>query len=65
MLPDGLKLDIKATSHKKLSKFLSTQEKKKILKVKKVFGQECVDEIDWNHKDVATYVPEVPCLFIF
>ncbi|EKX53792.1 hypothetical protein GUITHDRAFT_100762 [Guillardia theta CCMP2712] len=57
VLPEGMKLDFKQTSYKQLGKFLTAMEKKKILKCKKVFGQECVSEVNKEHKDVVAYEP--------
>jgi hypothetical protein len=45
VLPEGLKLDFKATSYKKLGKFFSTMEKKKIIKCKTVFGLDSIEKV--------------------
>ena len=54
----GYKLDIKTTTHKQVSKFLAAMEKKKLLRCKKVFGQDSVIEVFSEHKDVVAYVPQ-------
>ena len=45
VLPEGLKLDFKATSYKKLGKFFSTMEKKKIITCKTVFGLDSIEKV--------------------
>ncbi|KAJ1471471.1 hypothetical protein T484DRAFT_1844063 [Baffinella frigidus] len=58
VLPEGLKLDFKSTSYKKLSKFFSTMEKKKLVKCKTVFGLDSIEKVFREHADVVAYQAE-------
>lgn len=56
--PKGTMLDIKKSSHKKLTKFLKAVEKKGVLKVKEMKGGETlVMAIYRNHPELQAFVP--------
>lgn len=56
--PVGSSADIKQSSWKKISKFLKTLDKEKLLRVKEVRGDLQVLSVDWKHKSLSSFVPQ-------
>ncbi|KAI9360845.1 hypothetical protein DFJ73DRAFT_897223 [Zopfochytrium polystomum] len=50
-------LDVKHSSHKKLSKFLKAMEKKGYVKLKERAGDTLVVGVNWKHPEIVAFVP--------
>lgn len=58
--PDGVSLDIKKSSYKKLSKFLNAMAKKDLIQVKEFpKGIENITAINWAHEDIKSFVVDL------
>ncbi|PIA12675.1 hypothetical protein COEREDRAFT_78698 [Coemansia reversa NRRL 1564] len=59
--PQGLEIDVKRSSYKKLAKFLKAAEKHGLVKLKDIRGETHVKELNWGHADLAQYQPYKVC----
>ncbi|XP_050723176.1 eukaryotic translation initiation factor 2D-like [Eriocheir sinensis] len=58
--PDGVTLDIKKSSYKKLSKFLNAMAKKDLIQVKEFpKGIENITAVNWAHEDIKSFVVDL------